>query len=108
MEQLFHMRQIFGCFFFLYLQSQQDVAVDGPPFKEMIFLEHISDVGSVSGKRRLTKADRSLFRRNQSGDQGQKRAFAAAAGTDDDEELAFIDSKGKVGQCQRLTGERMV
>ena len=51
--------QAFRRHFFLYFQTQHYVAVDGAPFKKVISLQHIADIGP--GQYRLYAAKRSPF-----------------------------------------------
>ena len=75
-------------------QSKNNVAIDGAPLEKMIVLKHVSDSGAAlffhTFLLRGRKMDFSAFRRNQTGDDRQKRGFTAAGRADDCQEFSFF------------------
>ena len=59
----------------------------------MILLEHIANPGRI-----MCKGNRSGFRRDQSGNHGKERRFAAAARTDDCKKFPFRNRKRDITQ----------
>src|SRR6185295_5381239 len=74
-----------------HLRLQQDVGQDRPPRQQHMALEHDADAGRGTVDGRTADLDRAAGRRQQPPDQLEQRALAAAAGTDDRNELAFAD-----------------
>ena len=89
------MGKIFRCHPVLNLQSQDDIAVDGPPFKKMVFLEHISDLG-LAFFGILTDLDGALFRFHQTGEEREQCGLPTAAGSDDGQKLSLSHGKGDI------------
>lgn len=65
------------------LQPQQDVVIDSPPFKKVVMLQHISDVGGAVPERLPVQIYLSVLRGDEAADNGQQGRFAdgAAAAT---------------------------
>ena len=64
------------------LQSENDILIDGAPFKQMVSLQHVADRNPVivTAVREASALEEqgSLFRGKQSGDNGEQGRFAAS------------------------------
>ena len=71
--------------------AEHRVLEDGAPLEQVILLQHVADLAARPGDRLAVDQHRAVGRRENSGDQRQQRALAAAALPDDGDELARGD-----------------
>ena len=75
------------------LKSEQYIVVNGSPFKEMIMLQHISDVCRAVFQILSVDTDLSGFCFQKTGENGEKRGFSASGGTYESNEFSGSDRK---------------
>src|SRR5262249_5969993 len=89
----------------LHRQWKQDVLQGCPPGEQVVFLRHVADLAGKPRLERLDIADRggvrpeidlAAARRVDLGQDVEQRGLARARGTDNGEELPFVDDKAQL------------
>ena len=75
---------------------ETNVIHDGFPRQEQVFLWHVGEVFARLAQRLVVHGDAAALWRNNTGENVEDGAFAAAAGAENADELAFLDTKGNV------------
>src|SRR5262249_868452 len=93
----------------LHLQAERHVGERGAPREQLgEILEHDAAVHAVPAHRLAADADLAAARRNETGDDVEQRRLAAAAWTDDADELRLLDVEARALHALHPPGRRVV
>ena len=75
---------------------EADIVHDGFPGQKQVFLGHVGEVFARLAQRLAVDGDGTALRCDDTGEDVEDGAFAAAAGAENADELAFLDTEGNV------------